>query len=90
MNAIVGIDLGGTGIRAGLVEPDGRVSSIQTFRHGGFPQVRDAIDRVESVVNAVSGGRPIDAVGIGVAAWVERDTGFIARAEPRVDQRSVR
>jgi glucokinase len=41
----------------------------------------EAVERLARMVeDAAAGGGPVDAVGVGVAAWVERDTGFIARA----------
>ncbi len=78
---VVGIDLGGTGLRVGVVGADGAVEGMQSMRHGGFSHPMDAVERLARVVeDAAAEGGPVDAVGVGVAAWVERDTGFIARA----------
>ncbi len=78
--SVVGIDLGGTGLRAGVVAPNGAVSSLRAFEHGGLRRPVDAIDAVVRSVEAVSAGAPVEAVGVGVAGWVEKATGFIARA----------
>ncbi len=78
--SVVGIDLGGTGMRAGVVSPDGTVASLQAFGHGGLRKPVEAIDAVVRAVEAVAGGEKVDAVGVGVAAWVEKATGFVARA----------
>jgi len=78
---VVGIDLGGTGLRIGVVAEDGSVEGLQSVTHGGFPHPMDAVDRLARMVEeAAAQGGPIDAVGLGVAAWVERDSGFITRA----------
>ena len=78
---VVGIDLGGTGLRIGVVAEDGSVEGLQAVTHGGFPNPMDAVDRLARMVEeAAAQGGAIDAVGLGVAAWVERDTGFITRA----------
>lgn len=78
---VVGIDLGGTGLRIGVVAEDGSVEGLQSVTHGGFPNPMDAVDRLARMVeDAAAQGGAIDAVGLGVAAWVERDTGFITRA----------
>lgn len=78
---VVGIDLGGTGLRIGVVAEDGSVTGLQSMTHGGFSHPMDAVERLSRMVeDAAAEGGAIDAVGVGVAAWVERDTGFIARA----------
>lgn len=78
---VVGIDLGGTGLRMGVVAEDGSVEGLQSLTHGGFSHPMDAVERVARMVeDAAAAGGAVDAVGVGVAAWVERDTGFIARA----------
>lgn len=78
---VVGIDLGGTGLRIGVVAEDGSVEGLRSVTHGGFPNPMDAVDRLARMVeDAAAQGGAIDAVGLGVAAWVERDTGFITRA----------
>lgn len=78
---VVGIDLGGTGLRMGVVSEDGAVEGLQSLTHGGFSHPMDAVERLARMVeDAAAQGGPIDAVGVGVAAWVERDTGFVTRA----------
>lgn len=78
--SVVGVDLGGTGLRAGVVEADGAVRGLRAFEHGGLRRPLDAIEAVARAVELVAQGEPVDAVGVGVAAWVERATGFITRA----------
>ncbi len=68
--SVVGIDLGGTGLRAGVVAPNGAVSSLRAFEHGGLRRPVDAIDAVVRSFEAVSAGAPVEAVGVGVAGLV--------------------
>lgn len=71
MGLVVGVDVGGARIAAGLVDPDGRVLIRQTI-----PTPKGAADLLPSVhalVNAFRGGYVIEAVGLGVAGFVDRD-----------------
>ena len=47
---VVGIDLGGTGLRVGVVGADGAVEGMQSMRHGGFSHPMDAVERLARVV----------------------------------------
>lgn len=80
MSTVIGIDLGGTGLRVGLVGEDGALVRVKSFAHGGYPKPLDAVDLIARAVDTVAEGAAITGVGVGVAAWVERDTGLIARA----------
>jgi glucokinase len=65
----------------GVVAEDGAVTGLQSVMHGGFAHPMDAVERLARMVEeAAAEGGAVDAVGVGVAAWVERDTGFISRA----------
>lgn len=78
--SVVGIDLGGSGLRAGVVSPEGRIVQLHAFTHGGFRSPLEAVEQIARTVEAVSVHDRLDAVGIGVAAWVEKGTGFVMRA----------
>ena len=81
MTRVLGIDLGGTGLRRGVVAVDGSVEDLRSVRHGGFSHPMEAVERIAAVVDeATAKHGPFDAVGLGVAAWVERGTGFVTRA----------
>lgn len=80
MGCVVGVDLGGTAMRAAKVSAEGTAEGFFRARHGGFPRPRDAVEKIVRAVERVAGGETVDAVGVGIAAWVERSSGYIARA----------
>lgn len=71
MGLVVGVDIGGARIAAGLVDPDGRVLIRQTVPTP--PRPADLVPCVHALVNAFRGGYTISAVGLGVAGFVDRD-----------------
>ena len=77
-DVILGIDLGGTNIKAGAVGPDGRVLSrcqVPTGVSGGPEAVADSIAEAGRHCIEALGGRPAAGVGIGSPGnlSVERD-----------------
>lgn len=80
MSAVVGIDLGGSGLRVGAVSPEGAIRALQAFAHGGFRGPLDAVDHIARAAEAAAAPEGLAALGIGVAAWVEKGTGIILRA----------
>jgi len=80
MSAVIGVDFGASGLRVGAVSPDGAITGLQAFAHGGFRGPLDAVDHIARTVESVAGAEGVATVGIGVAAWVEKGTGVLARA----------
>jgi glucokinase len=68
---VVGVDVGGARIAAGLVDSEGRVLIRQTVPTPARPA--DLLPCVHALVNAFRGGYAIAAVGLGVAGFVDRD-----------------
>ena len=77
--AVVGIDLGGTNIRAGLVLADGqRVREARTSTQGpGGTVVERVVDLVRSLRDASRGQADVVAVGVGSAGVVDRSRGMV-------------
>ncbi|EXG80729.1 ROK family protein [Cryptosporangium arvum] len=71
MGLVVGVDVGGARIAAGLVDPEGRVLIRQTVPTP--PRPADLVPCVQALVNAFRGGYTLTAVGLGVAGFVDRD-----------------
>jgi len=71
MGLVVGVDVGGARIAAGLVDADGRVLIRQTVPTP--PRPADLVPCVHALVNAFRGGYTISAVGLGIAGFVDRD-----------------
>ncbi len=75
---VIGIDVGGTAMKGGLVGPDGAIE-----RRGGAPTpVREGegaiLDALERLARALRRGRRVAAVGLGVAGAVRADAGVVA------------
>ncbi|MDI1466356.1 ROK family glucokinase [Catellatospora sp. KI3] len=70
MALTIGVDIGGTKVLGGVVDPDGTV--IATSRRdtpaGDVAATRDVII---DVVKELSTGHAVDAVGIGAAGWID-------------------
>lgn len=78
--SVVGVSLGASAMRVGVVRSTGRVEGLTGFALEPFSKPLDVLEQVLEAVSRVLDGRSLDALGIGVAGWVERDTGLIARA----------
>jgi glucokinase len=77
--ALIGIDLGGTNIKAGLLDASGELLrrwSIETQATGGFEHV---FARLVALINqiATESGRRIDGLGIGVPGPMSHARGFV-------------
>jgi glucokinase len=70
MSLVVGVDVGGSRISAGLVDQDGRVVIRQTTPTPSRPA--DLVPVVATVIEAFRRGYQVDAVGLGVAGFVDR------------------
>lgn len=66
----VGIDIGGTYVKAGVVDPDGRIVA-STRRETPTQRPGDTEDTIAEVVTALAAEYEITAVGIGAAGFVD-------------------
>ncbi|OLL20632.1 MULTISPECIES: ROK family protein [unclassified Rhodococcus (in: high G+C Gram-positive bacteria)] len=74
----IGIDVGGTNIRASVVDEHGR---ILAETHRRTPSSADALSSaLVSVVDHLATGNPVDAVGVAVAGFVARDRATVTFA----------
>ncbi|MBM3316177.1 ROK family protein, partial [candidate division WOR-3 bacterium] len=73
----VGVDIGGTNTKLGLVDGQGRVvrRSIILTRAGRGPRV--ALGRIARAIESLRRGRPVRSVGVGVAGLVDHHTGVV-------------
>ncbi|KPJ86780.1 MAG: ROK family transcriptional regulator, partial [Gemmatimonas sp. SG8_17] len=74
-NTIIGIDVGGTNARAGVVRNQqlGDVLSIQVNSDGS---VEDVLDQICGLINRAK-SNDVDAIGIGVPSVVDLETGIV-------------
>jgi glucokinase len=88
----LGIDLGGTGIKMGLIEPDGRIMRkvrLPTPQGVGPKEVTDVIVREARLLIQTLGKKPVLAgIGVGSAGDVEPGTGVI-RISPNLKWHNV-
>jgi len=76
---VIGIDLGGTGIKGGLVSADGALTGVQSVRTP-VEEGRDGIlNNLYGLVKALqdSADEPVEAVGIGSAGRIDHINGSV-------------
>lgn len=82
-NIIIGVDIGGTGIKAGAINPEGKIiGEPVTLDTGGndqseqiFKRITDSIDKV--IRNSGVGLSGIKGIGLGVTGPLDNNTGTI-------------
>lgn len=85
---VVGVDLGATHVRAARVSSSGKMGRVRRTEVGTDPKPEATADLVARMVAEAAGKGELRAVGIGVAAWIRRDTGDVAVA-PNLGWRDV-
>jgi glucokinase len=89
-DAIVGVDVGGTVIAAGLVAPDGTVlrqESVPTHRHGPGTAGQSIVELVESALGAArERDLTVLGIGVGVPGIVDSTRGVIGEEAPHVPE----
>lgn len=78
--SVVGVSVGASVLRAGVVRSHGAVEGLVSVPLEPFSRPTDALEQVVDLALRVVGDRSLDALGIGIPGWVEKDTGLIARA----------
>jgi glucokinase len=77
----VGVDIGGTKVIAGVVDPDGKVLDqvrVETPDKSKSPQVVE--DTIAGLVTALAARYRVFAVGIGAAGWLDETRGTVVFA----------
>lgn len=70
MTLTIGVDIGGTKVAGGVVDPDGRVLA-RTRRETPANDVAKTRDLIVEVVAELAAAHPVEAVGIGAAGWID-------------------
>ncbi|MEO0078011.1 MAG: ROK family protein [candidate division WOR-3 bacterium] len=73
----IGIDIGGTGIKLGVVDDQGRVVERCLLATQARKGPRQALVRISQTVNRLRQGRRVRSVGVGVAGLVDHDQGIV-------------
>ena len=66
----IGIDIGGTKMVGGVVDPDGNIVA-QARRDTPAGDTTKTLDFIVELIEELSGGREIAAVGVGAAGWFD-------------------
>lgn len=70
MTLTIGVDVGGTKVLAGVVDPEGKVLA-ETRRQTPADDVSGTLATIIEVIRELTHGREIEAVGIGAAGWID-------------------
>lgn len=77
MALAIGIDIGGTNTRLGVVDSTGRVVERRRFATNAAAGPRSALDRLADKVTELCAGREIAFIGVGVAGLVDHRYGQV-------------
>lgn len=83
----IGIDVGGTNLRAGVVDPEGRVLDAISV---GTPRTARALeDALVDAIAELAGRNPVASVGLAVAGFISREQDRV-RFAPHLSWRDAR
>ncbi|MEV5556394.1 ROK family glucokinase [Nonomuraea wenchangensis] len=78
----IGVDIGGTKVAAGVVDDQGKIVE-HTLRPTAADRPDLVAETVADVVRELSAGRPVEAVGVGAAGFVD-ETRSVVRFAPNL------
>ena len=70
MGLTLGIDIGGTKVLGGVVDPAGTVLA-QARRQTPAADTSRTLDRIIEVISELTAGYEVEAIGIGAAGWID-------------------
>ena len=70
MGLTIGVDIGGTKVLGGVVDPDGTVIA-QARRDTPAEDVAETLDRIVEVITELTAKHEVEAIGIGAAGWID-------------------
>lgn len=73
----VGVDIGGTNIKIGLVDEKGRIVSRQRLKTNPQAPPAETLERLSRTILRVTKDKQVDALGIGVAGLIDHKNGFV-------------
>jgi glucokinase len=73
----IGIDLGGTNIKIGLVDAKGKVLARRTLLTHASAGPIQALERAGAAVTALRRGKRVNSIGIGIAGLVDHANGIV-------------
>lgn len=88
MSYRLGIDLGGTSAKIGLVDARQRILREGSVPTAGFPHAAALVERIARVCRDVLNGKKASRVGVGVAGDIDFTRGIV-RVSPNLGWRNV-
>ncbi len=79
MSLAIGVDIGGTKVLGGVVDPDGKVID-QARRDTPADDPKEVLERIVEVIEELSEKHDVEAVGIGAAGWIDADRSTVLYA----------
>ena len=79
MKKVVGIDIGGTNIRAAVVDQDGKILAREKTKSGAREGIEKLILNLKNIINDLS-QYGAEAVGIGIPGIIDQKTGLLTQA----------
>jgi len=73
----VGIDVGGTTVKLGALDPAGRTMGERSVAVAGVPRVALVLDGIAAAVRELAGGTPATGVGVGMPGLLDRAAGRV-------------
>ena len=86
MSNTIGIDVGGTSLRAAVVNPQGRILDRERVPTPGSAHALE--DAIEHVVRRLQQRNNVQAVGLAVAGFLDADRSLV-RFAPHLPWRSI-
>ncbi len=77
MSLDIGIDIGGTNVRLGVVDSTGRVVARRRLLTKAESGPDQALDRIAGAVEALRKGRQVASIGVGIAGLVDHVHGVV-------------
>ncbi|MFO7676253.1 MAG: ROK family protein [bacterium] len=77
MALAIGVDIGGTNIRVGVVDSTGKVVERRRLATNASAGPRQALDRLAEAVAGLARGRAIAGLGVGIAGLVDHRYGVV-------------
>ncbi len=77
MRLDIGIDIGGTGIKLGVVDHQARVVKRYLLATRARKGPRQALERIGDVINRLRHGWRVRSIGVGIAGLVDHDQGIV-------------
>src|SRR5690625_1829874 len=78
---IVGVDIGGTAIKLGVCDEQGRAEKVTEYDTDGIRGGRYVLEKIMENISLLG---DVDAIGVSTAGQVDRETGVIVKGSVNI------